>query len=305
MKPLSISKDYALLLLLATLWSTSFVFIKVGVESVGPMTLTSARLGIAAVILYVGLRIGGHRLPRDGRSWAVFAFIGLVGNVLPFSLISWGELHIDSGLAAVLMGIMPVATAMLAHIFIREEPFTLRIGLGIALGFGSVAALLGPEALAGLTAPLLAQLAVLLSAVCYGASATFIRYFSKPENWPSLASGAMFAAFTFSLPLTMILETPWTLQPEPQAIMAMLYLGIGSTAVANLIFFYLIPRLGANRSAQVNYFIPVLGAFWGVIFLGEQLSMRLLLALSLILIAVAVVKPTNKDAEPTPTNSRQ
>ncbi len=286
-----ISKDYALLLTLATLWSTSFVFIKIGVQSVGPMTLTSARLGIAAAILYAGLRLRGHRLPRDRQSWAVFAVIGLLGNTLPFTLISWGEIHIDSGLAAVLMGVMPIITAMLAHIFIREEPFTRRVGIGIFLGFGSVAILLGPQALAGLTAPILAQLAVLLSAVCYGASATFIRYFAEPANWPSLASGAMFAAFTFSLPLTIFLETPWTLQPESAAIVAMLYLGIGSTAVANLIFFYLIPRLGANRSAQVNYFVPVLGALWGVIFLREQLSGRLLLALALILIAVAVVQP--------------
>ena len=291
MKPMWISKDYALLLTLATLWSTSFVFIKIGVQSVGPMTLTSARLGIAAAILYAGLRLRGHRLPRDRRSWAVFAVIGLLGNTLPFTLISWGEIHIDSGLAAVLMGIMPIITAMLAHIFIREEPFTRRVGIGIFLGFGSVATLLGPQALAGLTAPVLAQLAVLLSAVCYGASATFIRYFAEPTNWPSLASGAMLAAFTFSLPLTIFLETPWTLQPESAAIVAMLYLGIGSTAVANLIFYYLIPRLGANRSAQVNYFVPVLGALWGVIFLREQLSGRLLLALALILIAVAVVQP--------------
>ena len=291
MKPMWISKDYALLLTLATLWSTSFVFIKIGVQSVGPMTLTSARLGIAAAILYAGLRLRGHRLPRDRRSWAVFAVIGLLGNILPFTLISWGEIHIDSGLAAVLMGIMPIITAMLAHIFIREEPFTRRVGIGIFLGFGSVATLLGPQALAGLTAPILAQLAVLLSAVCYGASATFIRYFAEPANWPSLASGAMLAAFTFSLPLTIFLETPWTLQPESAAIVAMLYLGIGSTAVANLIFFYLIPRLGANRSAQVNYFVPVLGALWGVIFLREQLSGRMLLALALILIAVAVVQP--------------
>ena len=291
MKPMWISKDYALLLTLAMLWSTSFVFIKIGVQSVGPMTLTSARLGIAAAILYAGLRLRGHRLPRDRQSWAVFAVIGLLGNTLPFTLISWGEIHIDSGLAAVLMGIMPIITAMLAHIFIREEPFTRRVGIGIFLGFGSVATLLGPQALAGLTAPILAQLAVLLSAVCYGASATFIRYFAEPANWPSLASGTMFAAFTFSLPLTIFLETPWTLQPESAAIVAMLYLGIGSTAVANLIFFYLIPRLGANRSAQVNYFVPVLGALWGVIFLREQLSGRLLLALALILIAVAVVQP--------------
>jgi len=296
MKPMWISKDYALLLFLATLWSTSFVFIKVGVESVGPLTLASARLGIAAVILYTWLRSRGYRLPRDARSWGVVAFVGLVGNALPFTLLSWGEIYIDSGLAAVLMGVMPIATAMLAHSFIPEEPFTLRIGLGIALGFGSVAALLGPDALAGLTAPILAQLAIVLCAVCYGASATFVRYFAQPANWPSLASGAMVAAFVWSLPATLIFEAPWTLQPEPEAIVAMFYLGIGSTAVANLIFFYLIPRLGANRFAQVNYLVPVLGALWGAIFLKEQLSLGMLLALALILIAVAVVQPSKHKA---------
>jgi len=291
MKPAWASKDYALLLLLATLWSTSFAFIKVGVESVGPMTLTSARLGIAMVLLYAWLRFRGYQLPRDGRSWMMFGLIGLIGNALPFTLISWGELHIDSGLAAILMGIMPVTTALLAHIFIREEPFTLRIGLGIGIGFGSVALLLGPAAIGGLSGPVLGQLAILLSAVCYGVSATLIRYAARPSNWSVLASGAMFCAFFFSLPVTLLVETPWNLSPKPSAFAAMFYLGIGSTALANLIFFYLIPRLGANRSAQVNFFVPVLGALWGVLLLKEQLSLRLLIALGLILIAVAVIQP--------------
>ncbi len=291
MKPVWVCKDYALLLLLATLWSTSFAFIKVGVESVGPMTLTSARLGIAAVLLYTWLRFRGYRLPRDSRSWIMFGLIGLIGNALPFTLISWGELHIDSGLAAILMGIMPVTTAMLAHIFIREEPFTLRIGLGIGIGFGSIALLLGPEAIRGLSAPIVGQLAILLSAICYGASATLVRYTAQPSDWSVLASGAMFCAFFFSLPVTLLVEAPWTMAPQPPAIVAMFYLGVGSTALATLIFFYLIPRLGANRSAQVNFFVPVLGALWGVLILKEQLSLRLLLALGLILIAVAVIQP--------------
>ncbi len=291
MKPAWASKDYALLLLLATLWSTSFAFIKVGVESVGPMTLTSARLGIAVVLLYAWLRFRGHQLPRDRRSWLMFGLIGLIGNALPFTLISWGELHIDSGLAAILMGIMPVTTAMLAHIFIRAEPFTLRIGLGIGIGFGSITLLLGPEAIRGLSAPIVGQLAILLSAICYGVSATLVRYNAQPSDWSVLASGAMFCAFCFSLPVTLLVEAPWTMAPQPPAIAAVFYLGVGSTALATLIFFYLIPRLGANRSAQVNFFVPVLGALWGVLILKEQLSLRLLLALGLILIAVAVVQP--------------
>jgi drug/metabolite transporter (DMT)-like permease len=97
-------KDYALLVGLAIIWSGSFVFIKIGVDTVGPLTLTAARLGIAAGVLYLWLKINGERLPRDATSLKIFAFIGLFGNALPFTLISWGEIHIDSGLTAVLMG---------------------------------------------------------------------------------------------------------------------------------------------------------------------------------------------------------
>ena len=112
-------KNYSLLLLLAVLWSGSFAFIKIGVESVGPLTLTWARLSIAAVLLIIWLKLNSIRLPRNLGYWKICAFIGLIGNALPFSLISWGETRIDSGLTAVLMGIMPITTAVLAHIFIK------------------------------------------------------------------------------------------------------------------------------------------------------------------------------------------
>ena len=286
-----IGKDYALLLLLAVMWSGSFAFIKVGVESVGPLTLTWARLAIAAAILYGWLRIKNQKLPGDLTSWGVFAFIGLVGNALPFSLISWGETHIDSGLTAILMGVMPVTTAMLAHLFIKDEPFTARTGLGLVIGFIGLCILLGADALKGLTAPLFAQLAVVASAICYGASATFTRYFSAHTSGIKMAAGTMLCAFLWMTPITLLLEAPFSSAPTLSGIIAIAYLGIGPTGLAALIFFYLISQLGANRFAQVNYIVPVLGALWGILFLGEVLSWRLIAALALVLISISIVRP--------------
>lgn len=287
-----IGKDYALLLLLAVMWSGSFAFIKVGVESVGPLTLTWARLAIAAAILYGWLRIKNQKLPGDLKSWGVFAFIGLVGNALPFSLISWGETHIDSGLTAILMGVMPVTTAMLAHLFIKDEPFTARTGLGLVIGFTGLCILLGADALKGLTAPLFAQLAVVASAICYGASATFTRYFSAHTSGIKMAAGTMLCAFLWMTPITLLLEAPFSSAPTLSGIIAIAYLGIGPTGLAALIFFYLISQLGANRFAQVNYIVPVLGALWGILFLGEVLSWRLVAALALVLISISIVRPS-------------
>ncbi len=288
------SKNYTLLLILATMWSASFAFIKVGVESVGPLTLTWSRLAIAALILYVWLKIKGRSLPTDIRSWGVFAFIGLVGNALPFSLISWGETRIDSGLTAILMGVMPVTTALLAHLFIKDEPFTGRTALALIIGFIGLVILLGADAMQGLTAPLLAQIAVLSSAICYGASATFTRYFGARSSGAVMASGTMITAVLWMTPITLMMEQPFNQAPTLVGLIAIGYLGIFPTGIAALIFFYLIAQLGANRFAQVNYIVPVLGALWGILFLDEIFSWRLTAALALVLLSVNIVRRPSK-----------
>ena len=287
-------KNYSLLLLLAVLWSGSFAFIKIGVESVGPLTLTWARLSIAAVLLMIWLKLNSIRLPRNLGYWKICAFIGLIGNALPFSLISWGETRIDSGLKAVLMGIMPITTAVLAHIFIKDESFTARTGMGIMVGLGSVAVLVGPAAFEGLSGPLVAQLAVVLSAICYGASTTFTRFFSGHWSGKQIAGGTMICACLWMTPVTFLIESPLTQSITASGWLAIAYLGVGPTAIAMLIFFHLISQLGANRFAQVNYIVPVLGALWGVLFLNEIFSWRLITALTLVVISINIVRPRKK-----------
>ena len=171
-------RDYLLLLGVGLIWSSSFLFIKLAISTVPPYTLTAARIAVAVIVL-AGYRILKRQsLPTDIKNWTIFAVLGLFGTALPFTLISWGELYIDSSLTAVLMGTMPVATAMLAHLFIADERFTFSTGLGIMIGFGGLLILIGADALDRLDTGVIAQFAIIIGAVSYAVSTTFARRFA-------------------------------------------------------------------------------------------------------------------------------
>ena len=155
----NMGRDLALLVLLATMWGSAFVFIKLGVATVPPFTLAAARIMLALVLMLAYLRLRRLRLPR-GRVWLVFALLGLVGNVAPFVLISWGEIIIDSALAAILMAVGPLFTVLLAHAFTGDERLTPLKLLGVLIGLSGVVVLIGADALAGLGDNVAAQLAV-------------------------------------------------------------------------------------------------------------------------------------------------
>lgn len=283
------STDYWLLLLLAVLWSASFLLIKIGVDSIGPLTLTAGRMTIAAAVLGFGLVITKTELPLHRRALLIYLVVGFMGNTFPFILISWGETHIDSSLAAVMMGIMPIATFVLAHYFIPEEPMTARKVFGIGLGFGGLVILVGVSALGGLGDNVLGQLAVLGGAISYGITTVFVRV--QPE-YPKLstATGATLAGMLTSIPLAFWWEAPLSITPTAASMTAMLILGVFSTALASLIYFRVIHSLGATIFSQLNYVVPILGSIWGVILLGEWLPLRVLVALALVLIGIYFVQ---------------
>lgn len=280
--------SYAWLLLLAALWGSSFMLIKVAVASVTPMTLVSSRLIIAGILLLAYLYGSGGRLPRDRDAWAVFAFIGFFGNALPFFLISWGEQHIDSGLAAILMGIMPVATVALAHFFIPEEPFNVYRGAGVTIGFVGLGVLVGWQALAGLGQEVVAQTAVMGGALSYAVTTVYAR---RRARLPGrvLATGATLAGALWITPVAVLAERPWQLQPTSISLAAIAVLAVLPTAAATLIYFKLLQRLGATTLSQINYLIPIVGFTWGVLVLGEQPGWRAGIALALVLTGIALV----------------
>ncbi len=281
--------EIALLISLATLWSSSFAFIKVAVETVPPLSVAAGRLTLAAVLIVAVARLRRVRFPAESGLWPKFFAIGLFGNALPFTLISWGEVTIDSGLAAILMAVMPLATLVLAHFYTSDERMNPARILGVVLGFGGVVVLIGPAALAGLGDEALRQSAVAAGAVCYAIATVTAR---RLPRMPLLASsaGALSASVVLSLPLALLVDRPWTLAPSAESLGAVAVLGLFPTALAILMYFALLQRTGATFIALNNYLIPSLGVIWGILFLGEALSGRAILALAIILAGIAVTR---------------
>lgn len=280
--------DYLLLLALALIWSSSFALIKIGVHSIGPISLTAGRLAVAALFLLLWLRLRGERLPVDPHSLALFLFIGLFGNALPFTLIGWGEIHVDSSLAAILMGIMPISTALLAHLFLPDEPFRARTLAGMACGLGGMLMLVGASALEDLGSAVPAQLAILGGAVSYSVTTVAVRLHTRLSG-VKMSAGAMLAGALLSVPAALLLEQPLATAPTAGSLLSMLLLGLFPTALASVIYFRVVCNLGATTFSQLNYLIPVFGSLLGILALGERLQWQTGAALLLVLAGIALV----------------
>ncbi len=282
-------RNMLLWITLALIWSSSYLAIKLGVQSIPPLTLVAIRMIIGTSVLLIVLRLYSLTLPSDLQSWGILLISGLMGNIIPFSLISYGEIHINSGLAALLMGIAPVVTVLLAPLIHPDEVLSPKIIAGITLGFLGLIVLIGPNALQGLGQHVTGQLAVFGAALCYAFTTLFARKYAK---LPALvmASGSMLIGTVIIVVAAFIAEAP--LQNDlmlGRSMLAAIYLGLFPTALATLIYFYLVPRIGAARMSQVNFVVPVAGALIGVVFLHEAISPNMIVALVLILLAVFLV----------------
>ncbi|WP_422372333.1 DMT family transporter [Hoeflea sp.] len=278
--------DVILWLLLAAMWSSSYAVIKIGVTTLAPSALVFGRLLIGAAVILAVMRWRGHRLSRTPSAWFSYAVTGILGSAAPFLLITHGERSVDSALASILMGASPVITLLLAAWLIPDERLTARTALGIAGGLSGVAVLVGPSALAGLGADLGGQLAVLGATVCYAVSTIYIRRFvTRPPL--EMAAGSMLVA-TIIMGCVVVVSggVPDRAGVDLSSAGAVIYLGLFSTACANLIYFHLVPRLGATRMSQVNFAVPVGGAVLGFLLLGEALTPQRLTALAIIIVSI-------------------
>ncbi|MGH6946439.1 MAG: DMT family transporter [Kiloniellales bacterium] len=281
--------DWLLLTFLASIWGASFLFIKIAVVDVTPMTLVALRLAIAAVVMALVARALGARLPSDLATWRQFAVIAFVGNLIPFWLITWGEQEIDSGLAAILMATMPLATVLLAHFFTPDDRLTPTKLAGMLLGFSGILILVGWEALTGLGSQALAQLATAFAATCYAVSSVFVRASGLSRISPlATSTGVLLVSAALALPLAFLLENPLDLRPSGQSMLAIAALAILSTALAYQILFRLLARNGATFMALNNYLVPLFGVMWGALVLAERPEPRALGALLLIFAGIAL-----------------
>ncbi len=278
-------RPIVILTLLALIWGASFMLIKIADRELTPATLILGRLGSAALLLaaIALVRLGPRAtLAEIRRKWQWLVVIGIVNTAVPFWLLSWGETRIDSGLAAIIQGAVPIFNALLAFAFFREERVVgLRL-VGLVVGFVGVALLVGAQP----QGKLLGALAVVAMALCYAIGALIAGRYLRGTP-PLVVALASTAVSTIAVLPAGVIQAPAGMW-HGETIAAILVLGFVGTAIAYLLFFELIQRAGANYATLVTYLVPPIALAYGAIFLNESFGLTAFAALALILVGVAL-----------------
>jgi drug/metabolite transporter (DMT)-like permease len=283
--------EWGLLIFLSLLWGGSFFFNAVAVAALPTFTVVACRVLLGAAFLMVVLRVTGGRLPRDRESWLSFAAMGILNNVIPFSLIAWGQGHIPSGLASILNATTPLFTVLVAHWLTHDERMTpLRVG-GIIVGFLGVVVMIGGDALAHAGDHLLAELAVLAASVSYAFSVVYGRRFSRRGLAPlATATGQISASAVMMVPIALIVDAPWTLpMPGLSVFGALLGLAALATCLAYVIYYRLLATAGSVNLMLVTLLIPVTAILLGFLFLGEHLEPNHFVGMGAIALGLAAI----------------
>jgi len=285
------AQDWALLFLLSLLWGGSFFFAAVAVRELPPLTVVALRTGLASLTLIVILRLRRESWPITGRALPAFLVMGLLNNLLPFSLLFWAQTAIPSGLAAILNATTPIFSIVVAHFLLADERMAANKAVGILFGFLGVAVLMGGGGLTGGGLATLGMLACLGAALSYGVAGVFGRRFKAMELSPTqVALGQLVATTLMTLPLVALIDRPWVLPiPSSGVIAAVLALAVISTALAYVIFFRLLASAGAVNTALVTLLVPASAILLGSLFLGEALAPRHYAGLGLILVGLIAV----------------
>jgi drug/metabolite transporter (DMT)-like permease len=263
--------DWLLLAFLSVLWGATFFFIAVANPEVPPFTLVLARVGIAALVLVPFVFVLGHRLPDSVAGWQPFVVQAIVNNVIPFTLMVYGQQRIASGLAAVLNATTPLFTLIIARLFAGDALTASKLA-GVLLGVAGVGVLVGPEALSSNASSVIGMLCVLGAALSYGVSALWMR---RLRHIPPLVSSAaqLTCSTAMLLPMALVIDRFWLLPiPGAPALLAVLGLAVFSTALAYIVFFRISATAGPGNVMLVTLLIPVTATALGVLVLGERLT---------------------------------
>jgi len=288
--------NWALLAALTLMWGTTFVFVKIAVASVPPLTVVAFRMVLAAMILGAWAWWVRRQAPPAAAlsrltrpRWGVCIALAVLGNCLPFYLIAWGQQTIDASLTSILISVMPLGVIVLAHFFIAGERVTAKRAAGFATGFAGVVLLIGPSALAGLGgAEVAAQFAIVGAALCFAGNAVLARRSVVVQDALAVSAVVIAIGAALTLPLALAYDQPWNLTPDTPALMSLVWMGVGPTAIATVLYFRLIARAGPAFMSLVNYITPVIGLAVGTSALGERPDLTAYLGLALILCGIAV-----------------
>lgn len=284
-------REWGILLALAVIWGGAFFFIKVAVTHVEPLTYVWLRLTIAAAALWLFLRWRRERLKLPRQVWGAIIVLALLNNVIPFALFGWGQMHIASGLASILNATTPIWGVIVAHLLTRDERMTPMKLVGVLVGFGGVAVMIGPGLLSGLGVDYLGQMACLAGAFCYALAGVWARRFKALGVTPiKVAAAQLITGAAIMAPVAMAIEQPW-LQPAPplEAWGAIVALALLCTSFAYILYFKLIDSAGATNALLVTLLVPPTAILLGGLFLGEQLTLGQFAGLGLIALGLAAI----------------
>jgi len=280
--------EFALLGVLALLWGSSYLLIKLALASIPPFTLIAVRVAVAAILLLAVVRMRGEQLPADGATWRAFLVQAFFNSIGAWTVLAWGQQYVDSGLAGVLNSTSPLFVFLLTALWTRHEPVTTRKLVGALLGLAGVVLLLGVDVLAGIGRQVTAQLAVLLGAFLYACAALNGRRFAALPPTVT-ATGTMACAAAVLVPACFVVDQPWRLHPTGVSFAAALGLGVFCTALALLLYFRLLRTLGPAGVTSQSYLRCGVSVLLGVIVLGEHVTATVGLGLVAIVLGVVAI----------------
>ncbi|WP_339948279.1 DMT family transporter [uncultured Albimonas sp.] len=282
-------RAWAEMMLLGVIWGASFTMVAVAIREMGPFQAVLWRTGLGAAVLWGAVALIGARAPMTWRFWGACAVMGVLNNVIPFSLMAWGQQSIESGLTSILNASAAVFGALVAAALLRDERLTARRAVGVALGVAGVAAITGVEALSGLDPRSLGQMAVLGGALSYAFASTWARLTLGGPSPIASAAGMCTMAFLTMIPLTLWFEGPPPLDLSPGVWAAVAFYGIAGTGLAYVIYWRLIANAGAANALLVTLVTPPAAILLGWLLLDETLPAHAYLGLGLIASGLAVI----------------
>lgn len=290
--------EFLLLALLALLWGSSYLFIKVAVAEIPPVTLIALRVFGAAIFLVMVMKVRFEKLPRDAKTWRMLFIQSIYNSIGAWTVLAWGQQFVDAGLASVLNSTSPIFVFLITALITRHETINGRKLLGATIGLFGVVLIVGLDVLDGLGAQFAGQIACLIGALLYAGAAIYGKQFGHISA-VAAAAGTMIWASAILIPTSLVIDRPWTLMPSSDAIVATLVLSVFCTGVALLIYFRLVRTLGSMGVASQSYLRSGVGVVLGIVFLGEAISLPIAFGLIAAMLGVALINWPAKPSKPT------
>lgn len=285
-------KNWLKFIALGLVWGSSFFWIKIGLQEVGPFTVVFFRVFFALLGLTAFFLLNRRRLPLH--AWRLYLFLGAINVAIPFVLVSWSEKHITSGMASILNSMQPLTTSLIAAIFIKEEKLTIQRIAGLVLGFSGVLVLMSDKLSGEAINQTFGIIAMVIAVFCYGSSGVFARIHNRGVRPEDQALGQFLIGIALIIPAMLTIESPFALPVRPVSYLAFAWLGLLGSFFAAITWYALLDEIGPSRVSMTTYMFPLVGVLLGAIILHEAVDWRVVVGGMMILGAIVIVNSGKK-----------